>query len=242
MKLWKSWTVAMKDFSIFRRKKYILYSLIATPLILSTLLPGSLLLTGATIPLQMLTSLMNSEFTFFIILAGLLPTVIASYSFIGEKVERSLEPLLATPTTDSELLLGKCLAAFLPSILATYVGAIIFIVFVDAWTFGQLGYLMMPNLDTAVILLLAAPLACMLSVEINVIISSRINDIRAAQQLGGLVVLPLVGIFLLAEIGIMPIGVAYLLVISALLAIADLILLVISRSIFRREEILTKWK
>jgi len=242
VKLWKSWTVAMKDFSIFRRKKYILYSLIATPLILSTLLPGSLLLTGATIPLQMLTSLMNSEFTFFIILAGLLPTVIASYSFIGEKVERSLEPLLATPTTDSELLLGKCLAAFLPSILATYVGAIIFIVFVDAWTFGQLGYLMMPNLDTAVILLLAAPLACMLSVEINVIISSRINDIRAAQQLGGLVVLPLVGIFLLAEIGIMPIGVTYLLVISALLAIADLILLVISRSIFRREEILTKWK
>jgi ABC-type Na+ efflux pump permease subunit len=243
MKLWKSWTVAMKDFSIFRRKRYILYSLIATPLILSILLPGSLLFTGVFSQMpQEFSLLINSEFTFFIILAGMLPTVIASYSFIGEKVERSLEPLLATPTTDGELLFGKCLAAFLPSIISTYIGAAIFIVFVDSWTYGQLGYLMMPNLNTAVILGLAAPLACMLSVELNVIISSRVNDIRSAQQLGGLVVLPLVGIFLLGETGIVPIGVSYLLVISAILLIADLILLFISRSTFRREDILTKWK
>jgi ABC-type Na+ efflux pump permease subunit len=242
MKLWKSWTIAMKDFSIFRRKRYILYSLIATPLILSILLPGSLLFTGIIAMPQEFSLLINSEFTIFIIMAGLLPTVIASYSFIGEKVERSLEPLLATPTTDGELLFGKCLAAFLPSIIATYIGAAIFIVFVDAWTYGKLGYLIMPNWGTAVILGLAAPLACMLSVELNVIISSRVSDIRSAQQLGGLVILPLVGIFLLGETGIVPIGVSYLLVISAILLIADLILLFVSRSTFRREDILTKWK
>jgi ABC-type Na+ efflux pump permease subunit len=242
MKLWKSWAVAMKDFSIFKRKRYIIYSLIASPLIFSTILPGTLIFSLNSVPIQEFALLISSFFTFFILLAGILPTVIASYSFIGEKVERSLEPLLATPTTDSELLFGKCLSAFLPSIAATYIGATIFIVFVDAATYGQLGYLLMPNLDTAVVLGVTSPLACLLSVEINVIISSRVNDIRSAQQLGSLVILPLVGIFILSINGSITPGAGILLIISAVLLIADLILFFISRATFRREEILTKWK
>jgi len=41
------------------------------------------------------------------------------------KLDRSLEPLLATPVNDGELLLGRALAAFIPSLLATYLGAAI---------------------------------------------------------------------------------------------------------------------
>ncbi|HYB93006.1 MAG TPA: ABC transporter permease subunit [archaeon] len=244
MKLWKSWTVAMKDFSVFKRKKYIIYSLVATPLILSLLLPGSILLTVPTgqIPSSLLTSLISSEFSIFIILAAILPTVIASYSFIGEKVEKSLEPLLATPTTDGELLLGKSLAAFLPSISATYVGAIIFMVFVDTLTYGQLGHLLLPDLNTAVILVLAAPLACILSVEFNVIISSRVNDVRTGQQLGGLVILPLLAIFIIGETNPLAINASHLLIISGILLAADIALSYLTRATFQREEILTKWK
>ena len=39
MKLWKSWVIANKDFSIFRKKKRILYTLIILPLFLSIGLP-----------------------------------------------------------------------------------------------------------------------------------------------------------------------------------------------------------
>ncbi len=147
MRLLDSWTVAMKDLSIFRRKRYILYSLVALPLILSILLPGSLLLTGSSgkIPAATLGQILHVEFTFFIILAAILPSVIGSYSFIGEKVEKSLEPLLATPTTDDELLLGKCLAAFLPSVAATYVGATIFMALSDALTYHQLRSSLIPR-------------------------------------------------------------------------------------------------
>ena len=68
--------------------------------------------------------------------AAILPTAIASYSIVGEKVEKSLEPLLATPTTDGELLLGKSIAAFLPPLIATYIGALIFMVLIDIVTFS----------------------------------------------------------------------------------------------------------
>ncbi|MDD1771174.1 MAG: pentapeptide repeat-containing protein, partial [Methanomassiliicoccales archaeon] len=42
--------------------------------------------------------LVNSLLMFFVLIPSIIPTVIASYSFVGEKLNRSLEPLLATPT------------------------------------------------------------------------------------------------------------------------------------------------
>jgi ABC-2 type transport system permease protein len=244
MRLSQAWIVTMKDFGIFRRKRYILYSLIAGPLALSVLLPASILLSTSPgeIPAATLSSLLGGEFTIFIMLAGLLPSVIGAYSFIGEKVEKSLEPLLATPTTDSELLLGKSLAAFLPSIAATYVGAVLFMAIVDASTSGQVGHLIFPNLNALLILFPAAPLACVMSVEFSIIISSRVNDIRAAQQLGTMVILPLVAIFILAQTDAFAIDPFHLLIISGILLLADVALFYVSRTTFEREEILTKWK
>ncbi len=172
----------------------------------------------------------------------MLPAVIASYSFVGEKIEKSLEPLLATPTTDGELLLGKSLAAFLPSMAATYAGAVIFMALVDGLTYGQLGYLMFPDWNAAVILVLAAPLASILSVEFNVIISSRVNDVRAAQQLGTLVILPLLAIFILGQTNVLSVDAWHLLAIAGILAVVDVGLSFVSRATFEREEILTKWK
>ena len=244
MRLSKSWTLTVKEFAVFRRKKYIIYSLVALPIILSLLLPLSLLFPSGSqgIPASVLGKLLTSEFTIFIILAALLPAVIGSYSIIGEKIEKSLEPLLSTPATDSELLLGKSLAAFLPSIGATYAGASLYMAMVDGLASGRLGYVPFPDWNSAAILLLVAPLACVFSVEFNVIVSSRVNDVRAAQQLGSLVVLPLLAIFLLGQTSVMAIDVYHMLIVSGILLIADVAMSFVSRATFQREEILTKWK
>jgi ABC-type Na+ efflux pump permease subunit len=199
-------------------------------------------LKNGEIPTSEITVLLNAFSFFFIILATLIPTVLASYSFLGEKLEKSLEPLLATPATDGELLLGKSLAALLPSIGVSYLGAAIFMVFVDELTYGRLGYLYFPNLTMAVILLLAVPLACTFSVEANVIIASLVGDLRAAQQLGTLASVPFGGVFVLAETNFSSLNSTTLLTISVLLLAIDVVLLQVCRSTFRREEILTKWK
>ncbi len=117
MRLWKSLTVTSKDLAIFRKNKYIFYSLIAMPVLMGLILPASylLLMQSGGITLDVLMMIINLTTSYFVVIAAVLPTIIASYSFVGEKVEKSLEPLLATPTTDGELLLGKSLAAFLPS-------------------------------------------------------------------------------------------------------------------------------
>jgi ABC-2 type transport system permease protein len=234
----------MKEFSILRRKKSILISLIAFPLGVSLGMPAIiwLVVERDAVSYAMLTYLFDALSFFFIIGASAFPVGMASYSIVGEKVERSLEPLLATPMDDGEILLGKSLAAFLPTIAAIYFGAATYMALIDALSHQQLGYLFYPNWTMAVFLLLATPLTCMFSIELSVIISARITDVRAANQFGGLIVIPFMGLYVAAEIRIISLDAGTLLVISAILLLVDVVLFFISRSTFRRDEILTRWK
>jgi len=112
MRISKAWIVAAKDMRIFLRKKYLIYSLVALPLIIGIGLPLVLHLVGAkkqALNGTALLSVMNAFSFFFGIGSAVLPIILASYSLVGEKIEKSLEPLLATPITDSELLLGRVL-------------------------------------------------------------------------------------------------------------------------------------
>jgi ABC-2 type transport system permease protein len=245
MKLWKSWVIATKDFSIFRKKKSVLYSVVLLPLLFSIGLPLTIGISGSdsgSIPSAVLPPILNAFLFFFVILAASITTVIASYSLIGEKVQKSIEPLLATPTTDGEILLGKCIASFLPSIIAIYIGFIIFMVLIDKMTYNTLGYFFFPNWDMAAMMFIVTPLASLLSVELGVILSSRVNDVRTAQQLGQLIIIPFFGIYILSEIGYIALHVNNLLIIAAILLLTDLILFYISTLTFNREEILTNWK
>ena len=243
MKLSKSWVIATKDFSIFRKKKRILYTLIILPLLISIGLPIIIsFMTQIDNPTTEIISLLNAFSYFYIILAFIQSSTLASYSILGEKIEQSLEPLLATPITDSELLFGKTIASFLPCIGVIYVSSIILMVFSDAVTYKTIGYLFFPNLSMAFILLLAVPLSSILSIQLSVIISSRVNDVRTANQLGSLLFIPFIGVYLLLVTNVISLNIINLFVISIVLFLIDAVLFYISKAIFRRDEILTKWK
>ncbi len=248
MRLSKSWIITSKDFAVFARKKYILYTIVFVPLLVAFLIPTLIWFleqrnSGTRASPAELAILLPAFTFFFIILAGYLPTTIASYSLVGEKVEKSLEPLLATPTTDGEILLGKGIAAFIPPLASVLVGSTIFMVLMDYVTRSRLGYYFFPNWNAAIVFFIMVPLALILSVEWNVIVSSRVSDVRISQQFGILAMIPLLGIYVSGETNLIDLGVTNnLLYISAALIAADAILFVLARATFRRDEILTKWK
>ena len=238
---WKSWTIANKDFKIFRKKKRIIYALIILPLILSISFPMVFLTVNTSDSAEILV-LLNAFSFFYIILAYILPNTLSSYSIVGEKIEQSLEPLLATPITDGELLFGKIIASFLPCILMVYLGAIIFMLLTDLITYSNIGMIFFPNWDMTFILLLAVPLSSILSVQLNVIISSRVNDIRTANQLGIIIFIPFIAVYLLLETNTLSLNIFNLFIISLTLLILDVMLFYLSKAIFSRDQILTKWK
>lgn len=241
MRLSKSWIIASKELKVFRKKRNILYSTFTVPLAMSILLPLVIDYSSGESAAG-LTGLLNGFSFWFVIVAAILPTAIASYAIIGEKVEKSLEPLLATPTTDGEILLGKSIAALLPPTIAIYTGAFIFTVLMDVITSSKLGYLYYPNWNIVVVLLFMVPLAAILSIQLNVIVSSRVNDVRAAQQIGIFTVMPLLAVQLATELSLITLGIDDFLVMSAILLAIDLALFYFSTATLRREEILTSWK
>lgn len=239
---WKPWKIAQKEFKVTRRKKSVISYVVALPLLLAfffTLVVqsdfSSSIASNYQLGLESLTY-------FYVVFAAIVPSSLAAYSIVGEKVEKSLEPLLATPVTDGEILLGKSMAAFLPSIVSIWAGASIFMATTDLQTHNSLSFYYFPNWNAAIMLFLLAPLAAITSIELAVIVSSKVSDVRGANQFASLMFIPFMAVFVAAVEGKFPFSIQNLLLFSAIVLIVDVALFRFSRSIFKREEILTKWK
>ncbi|MFX1326678.1 MAG: ABC transporter permease subunit [Promethearchaeota archaeon] len=243
MRLSQAWIIAAKEFSILRRKKGLIISVVLFPLIIGIGLPLILhyVQLRNAIPDRGLT-LINAFSFFYIIIASALPITLASYSLVGEKVEKSIEPLLATPTTDGEILLGKGIAAFLPPIITIFGSAVIFMTLIDIFTYNSLSYLIFPNWTIGTILLLITPLTAITAIEICIIISIRASDVRSAQQWGLIQVIPFGAIYVLSEMSIITLNTNNLLIISGVLTVIDIFLLYISTITFRRDKLLIRQK
>ena len=80
------------------------------------------------------------------------------------------------------------------------------------------------------------------SVVAGVIVSSRVNDPRVAQQIGGVVIVPIIGVTLLQATGALLVGASGYLILSAVVLLVSLVGLRIGISLFDREAILTRWR
>jgi ABC-2 type transport system permease protein len=120
---------------------------------------------------------------------ALVPSFVAAYSVVGERQQGTLEPVLTTPIRAEELLLGKALASLLPSIAIAYA---VFVAFL-----GTVELLADPSVAAAVIRpsdlvaqLVFTPLLAGWSIWLAMLVSTRANDVRVAQQLATLASLP----------------------------------------------------
>lgn len=181
----------------------------------------------------------------FVVFMLMIPVItalaIASHSIIGEKQTRSLEPLLATPITSVQLMLAKSLSAALP---ATFLTWILFGFYSLAISFVALPQVL-PNVLTGVTVMLIAvicPLVAVLGLSLGVIVSSRANDPRTAQQIGGLFILPIIALFTAQFQGLYFLNLPVVMIAALALAIIDLAVLGVGVALFDRETILVRWK
>ena len=193
-------------------------------------------------PVQVFQALVLGQFLITaLILPGYIPLAIASYSIVGEKQARSLEAVLATPIRTSELLTGKALAALIPGVAAAWTAYAVMLIF-SALLFGTrlAGVITTPTWLAAVFAL--GPAIGLVSVTAGILVSSRVNDPRAAQQIGAVILLPIIGITVLQASGNVLIGPAEYLAGAAIVTIVGLVGLRIGTVVFGRESILTRWK
>jgi len=130
---------------------------------------------------------------YFLLIPAMVPMAIATQSVIGEKTARSLEPQLATPMEVSELLIGKAIASATPAVLATW-GVFVLYGLVNGAVADPVLTRLIFNDVWRVAMLTLVPLICLLSVMLGIVVSSRVNDARTAQQIGGFIVIPVIAV------------------------------------------------
>jgi ABC-2 type transport system permease protein len=184
----------------------------------------------------------NQFLLLFMLMPTSIPVAIAAYSIVGEKTTHSLEPLLATPVTTSELLLAKGLAAVLPAILVTWLCFAIFAVALLPIGVSEavLARVVSPVWLSAI--LLDGPLMAVLAVISAIIVSSRVSDPRAAEQISMVVIVPILGVMFGQLGGLFVINTQFVWIAALLLLALDVLMVYAATRLFQRETILTQWR
>jgi ABC-2 type transport system permease protein len=258
-------TIILKEWADIRRNKLVFSVVIGVPLLM-VLIPVVMLFIMSRAPVdsrdleELSRMLQNTLFTgmngrealqaamasnfmvLFLMMPLMVPVTIAAYSIVGEKITRSLEPLLATPVSTAQLLLGKGLAAALPGIVMTWFSYAIFLVFARLFAVSDRVFSVFINPMWLIAMFVLSPLLTVMAVNVGIIVSSRTSDPRAAEQLGSLIILPLMVLFIGVMSGFIMLNATTFWLSSLIVLVLDAGLLYLGVTLFQRETILTRWK
>lgn len=258
-------TIIIKEWLDVRRNKLVLSVVLFVPLLMAAIPIAMLIIMGRVpisesdyqelgrmlenplfaglTPIEAMQSVLASNYLIlFLMMPLMVPVTIAAYSIVGEKITRSLEPLLATPVSTAQLLLGKGLAAALPGVVTAWFSYGIFLIFARIFSVSDRVFRIFIDPMWLVAMFVLAPLLTVMAVNVGIIVSSRTSDPRAAEQLGSLVILPLMVLFIGPLVGLIQLNSVTFWIASLIVLVLDAVLLYLGVKLFQRETILTRWK
>lgn len=182
---------------------------------------------------------------FLLMIVGFFPIsislVIALETFVGEKERRSLEPLLSTPLTNTELYIGKTLAAMIPPLFASFAGMTFYLI--TLFTRSDTAWIL-PTMVIVQIFILTIVQALVM-VTGAVVVSSQATSTRSANLLASFIIIPMTLVINGEAILIFvspdaksSYGISSLWAIIVGMIVTAILLLRVGNSIFNREELL----
>lgn len=263
-------TLALRDLKVVTRSKAMMLPMIIVPLIFVVALPAGIgffapqmaaagevedlgnFLDMMPAPLQetfagyndaqiIVVAMLEHFFApMFLIVPLMVASTIAAGSFVGEKERKTLEALLYTPTTDTELFLGKLLASWIPAFLVGVGSFVLYAVVANASAWRVMGGVFFPNAMWVALVVWLAPAAAGLGLGAIILVSSRVSTFQDAYQLGGLVVIPVLLLVFGQLAGVLYLNVAAVVLMGLFLWMVDAAILWFGIRTFRRSEIIAR--
>ncbi|WP_059173669.1 ABC transporter permease subunit [Bacillus sp. FJAT-27445] len=162
---------------------------------------------------------------FFLLVAIINSSVTASNSFAGEKERKTLETLLFAPISIKDLFIGKVIASLVPALGITFAAYFIDIVVINVITYPYFGELLFVKSVWLLLIFWVTPALVLFNIALNVLISAKVKTFQEAQQLGGLMVLPIILILVSQATGLFFVSPLVLVLIGAFLLAANVVLL-----------------
>ena len=179
---------------------------------------------------------------FFLILPIMFSTVIASESFAGEKERKTIEALLYSPATDTELFLGKVLSAFIPAVLITWTSFLAYTIVLNAAAYPIMGRLWFPLVNWYPLIFWVSPALSMLGIGATVLISSKVQTFMGAYQSSASLVLVVIALLVGQLTGVLYLSPLIGILLGCVIWIADGILSWLAVKSFNRDMLLMSEK
>jgi ABC-2 type transport system permease protein len=189
-----SWTrvraIFVKELQGYRRNRFVVvFGLTITPLIFIAAPTVQLLTAPAVVSSSMLNNRIGIALLYMLLIPAIVPSTLAAYSVIGEREQGTLEPILITPISREEFLVGKALAVAVPTLAIAYVVFGIFLALAALFAHHGIESAIFSGSHIPVQLVFT-PLLAGWSIWVGIAISARSSDVRAAQQLSVLANIP----------------------------------------------------
>jgi ABC-type transport system involved in multi-copper enzyme maturation permease subunit len=226
--------IVRKEFREYRRNR----SLIAGMSILPLVFVIQPLIAVFALPPSSSGSLAHEHVLVYLLgIPSLVPVFIAAYAVVGERQQGTLEPALTTPIRREEFLLGKALAALVPSLAIAFVVYAAFLAVVVLFAKPEIAgaLIQWPDLVAGV---LFTPLLATWAIWVGIAVSIRSSDVRVAQQVGLLVSLPPVFVAVLTALGVIEATFGLAVALAAILLILDGLGWRITSRLFDRERLI----
>jgi ABC-type Na+ efflux pump permease subunit len=178
----------------------------------------------------------------YLLVVGLMPTIsaigVAAGQFAGEKERGILTPLLASPASNMAIFGGKVLGAILPSLVYAVVADCVYLLSL-AVLVGPSELLLLPLPLSLTMIALVPAVACF-AASVASLISSRVRTYNAAQQIGGMVLMPVWAVVFALAAKLSDWGAVGMIGVLAGLALLDIVLTALAANTWRREEVLAQ--
>ena len=176
----------------------------------------------------------------FLIAPLMVSSVVAADSFVGEKERKTLEGLLYTPATDTELFLGKLLTSVVPALGITWASFVVYGILVNALGWPVMGRIFFPTSLWWILAFWLGPAVAGLGMGVTVLISIRAKTFMGAQQASGALVLPIVFLMVGQVGGLFYFGPTMAFLVGLVLWAVDAVLIWLGSATFRRGELIAR--
>lgn len=126
---------------------------------------------------------------FFLIMPIMFASVIAAESFAGELERKTLEGLLYTPITTSELFLGKVVSAGIPALIITWGSFIVYAIVLNVAGYPVMGRVWFPLTSWYPLIFWITPALAAIGIGATVLISAKTKTFMGAYQTSSSLVL-----------------------------------------------------
>jgi ABC-2 type transport system permease protein len=231
--------VVRKEFRVLLRNRFIIGTMTVLPVVFLISPMIGIFRLSPGIPASIVQRFAGSTFLLLLVIPVVVPAAISAYSVVGEREQGTLEPLLTTPLRREELLLGKAVAAFVPSVGISYLLLALVIVCAQLLAADPAVASALVQSSQLVGEFLFAPLLAGWSIWVGIAVSARASDVRVAQQLGTLASLPPLVVVALIDLQILTPSVSLALVFALVLLVADIAMYRVVAAMFDPERLLT---